>query len=148
MIKIAHRGNYKGKDSIRENTLDYIREALNNGYNVEIDVIMDDGIFRLGHDTPGEKIALHQMTSKNIWVHAKTFETYLSLVTTNVHTFFHDKDDFVFTSYGIKWANTGIMTNDGIMVMPEYSKIATDNINAGLVKPLGICSDNFDLFKL
>ena len=33
MIKIAHRGNYKGRNVDRENTISYIEEAIAAGYN-------------------------------------------------------------------------------------------------------------------
>lgn len=37
MIKIAHRGNYKGRVDERENSPDYIEETIITGYNVEVD---------------------------------------------------------------------------------------------------------------
>ena len=38
MILIAHRGNISGIDDARENSPKYISEALNIGYDVEVDV--------------------------------------------------------------------------------------------------------------
>ena len=53
MVKlISHRGNMKGKNPDRENHPDYIMEALNKGYHVEVDVHYKDGDLYLGHNEP------------------------------------------------------------------------------------------------
>ena len=41
MIYIAHRGNIRGPNPERENSPDYIDEAIQSGYYVEVDVRMD-----------------------------------------------------------------------------------------------------------
>ena len=41
MKLIAHRGNISGIDSERENSPDYIDEAISQGYDVEIDAWYD-----------------------------------------------------------------------------------------------------------
>ena len=38
MIFIAHRGNTKGPNKELENTPGYIDEALDNGFDVEVDI--------------------------------------------------------------------------------------------------------------
>ena len=38
MILISHRGNINGRDEDRENHPEYIQEALDRGYDVEIDL--------------------------------------------------------------------------------------------------------------
>lgn len=144
MIKIAHRGNYKGRDPLRENTKEYIEEAIVAGYDVEIDVWLLDGKWYLGHDFPKEEIELSFMERPQIWTHAKDLRGYVSLYNNpKVHTFWHDKDEFVFTSKGIKWAKCGIHTHDGIIVMPECDTYMSSAISNGFFTPLGICSDNF-----
>ena len=52
MKLISHRGNLNGPNKERENHPDYIWEALQAGYEVEIDVWWVDGKFKLGHDEP------------------------------------------------------------------------------------------------
>lgn len=147
MILIAHRGNYCGRNILRENTLSYLQEALDAGYNVEIDVRWIDGEWRLGHDAPTEIFPYQFMEDSRVWVHAKTFNTYLELYNNpKVHTFWHDEDEFVFTSKNIKWASAGVITMDGIMVMPEYVKHTWDYIT--LNPPLGVCSDDFHAFSI
>ena len=52
MKLIAHRGNINGINPQRENTIDYIEEAIELGYDVEIDLNLHKGGFYLGHDKP------------------------------------------------------------------------------------------------
>jgi hypothetical protein len=149
MIKIAHRGNYKGRNASLENSPAYIYEALNNGYDAEIDVWLLDREWYLGHDFPKYHIQLEWLQDRRLWVHAKNLEGYVSLYNNpKVHVFWHNKDDFVFTSKGIKWANTGVITHDGIMVMPELTPGIIEELRLERIVPLGICSDNFSLFDL
>ena len=149
MIKIAHRGNHAGRIEERENTVSYIEEAITAGYNVEIDVWLIDKQWHLGHDFPDEKIDLSFMERPEIWTHAKNLVGYVSLYNNSkVHTFWHDKDDYVFTSKGIKWCKTHILTYDGVMVMPEFNDYHTSIIKSGFLDPLGVCSDDFRKFLL
>jgi hypothetical protein len=148
VIKIAHRGNYKGRNAERENTVAYIEEAIAAGYNVEIDVWLIEKTLHLGHDFPGESIELSFLERPEIWTHAKNLVGYVSLYNNpKVHVFWHNKDDFVFTSKGIKWCKTHVITYDGVMVMPEFNDYHTEVIRSGNLIPLGICSDNFDKFN-
>lgn len=147
MIRIAHRGNYKGADPLRENTVSYIEEAIAAGFDVEVDVWLLDGKWHLGHDFPGEVVELSFLERPRIWTHAKNLVGYVSLYNNkNAHVFWHNKDDFVFTSKGIKWANAGIVTHDGVVVMPETSSKITYMLQSTNYEPLGVCSDDFGLF--
>ena len=51
MILISHRGNLDGPTPKEENRIEYIENALGEGYQVEVDVWWWDG-FYLGHDEP------------------------------------------------------------------------------------------------
>ena len=44
MILISHRGNIDGPNEVRENSPYYIMEALEAGYDVEIDLWSRNGI--------------------------------------------------------------------------------------------------------
>ena len=50
MKLIAHRGNLHGPNPDKENSTDYINEAIESGYNVEIDVWFINNKWYLGHD--------------------------------------------------------------------------------------------------
>ena len=49
---ISHRGNLTGPNPIRENSIDYIEEAIAEGFDVEVDLWVDDNECYLGHDDP------------------------------------------------------------------------------------------------
>lgn len=149
MIKIAHRGNYSGKNVLRENTKSYIEEAIAAGYDVEVDVWLIGKVWHLGHDFPGEIVPISFLSRPHIWVHAKNLVGYVSLYNNHkVHVFWHDKDEFVYTSKGIKWAYSGIITHDGVMVMPDSIPELVEKIRSGELEPLGVCSDDFGLFQV
>ena len=52
MKLISHRGNTSGPATEKENSPSYIKDALDMGYDVEIDVWNINGIWFLGHDDP------------------------------------------------------------------------------------------------
>lgn len=64
---IAHRGNVKGANPSRENSPDYIGEALNSGYGVEIDAWFVNGQWGLGHDEPKYAIDPEYFFELNDW---------------------------------------------------------------------------------
>jgi hypothetical protein len=144
MILISHRGNINGRNAERENNPDYIEEAIAAGYNVEVDVWLVDGKWMLGHDFPKDEVPLSFFERPEIWTHAKNLIGYVSLYNNSkAHVFWHNKDDFTFTSKGIKWAKTHVLTHDGVMVLPEFNDYHTQLIQLKQIDPLGICSDNF-----
>jgi hypothetical protein len=53
MILVSHRGNISGPNKERENSPQYIQEALDLKYDVEVDVWVNDEIW-LGHDNQFE----------------------------------------------------------------------------------------------
>ena len=75
MILISHRGNIDKIITERENTCDYIQEAINAGYCVEIDVWKFQDELSLGHDSPERSVDLEWLNtrSKSLFVHAKNY---------------------------------------------------------------------------
>jgi len=102
MILISHRGNILGKKKQLENNPDYIENALNLGYDVEVDVWSVDKQFYLGHDEPQYKIERSFLQNKKLWCHAK-----------NIEAFYRMKDE---------------MTSKSICVMPPSSRDLPKNI--------------------
>jgi hypothetical protein len=149
MIKIAHRGNFEGKNAERENTMDYLMIALRAGYEVEVDVWVDiGGYFWVGHDGPAERVDIEFLRRDDVWSHAKDLATLRRLwPEPEVNCFWHDRDEFTFTSKGIKWANFRVPTFDGIMVMPDAHRETMLNIIERRYRPLGICCDDFKEFN-
>jgi hypothetical protein len=147
MIKIAHRGNYDGRNVDRENTPDYVNEAISAGYNVLVDAWLIDKEWMLGADFPLHKVHLSFFERPEVWVRARNLVGYVSLFHNHTaHVFWQHKDDFTFTSKCIKWANKNILTHDGVMVFPEFNDYYMQMIRLGHLDPLGVCSDDFRKF--
>ena len=135
MILISHRGNINGKDEDRENHPEYIQEALDKGYNVEIDVWDIFGSYFLGHDNPEYLVKKEFLNNDKLWCHAKNIEALESMLKDNIHCFWHQEDDVTLTSKGYMWTYPGKkLTANSIAVLPELN-------NEKFKKVLGICSD-------
>jgi hypothetical protein len=132
MILISHRGNLNGK-SDRENSPDYIEEALSQGFDVEVDVWYDGKQFWLGHDKPQYKVSEGFLEHPNLWCHAKNIEGLYSMLEDDIHCFWHQEDDVTLTSRGFFWTYPGKeLTESSIAVLPDSKPT---------VKVKGICSD-------
>lgn len=138
MIKIAHRGNINGKILERENSPDYILEAISKGYDVEIDVWLIKDELYLGHDNPKYIINPSFIENKRLWCHAKNIQAlnYCLKNKKKIHSFWHQNDDYTITSNGFLWTYPGkLLVPSSIAVLPEL----IPNYNTKNV--LGICSD-------
>jgi hypothetical protein len=144
MIYISHRGNVDGKKPHLENKPEYIDEALNLGYDVEIDVWMIEGIILLGHDEPQYGITQHWLNERyeRLWIHCKNIESmewFNSIGGFNY--FWHEEDTMVLTSKNIIWAYPGKQPiNGSVAVMPERG-------NDDISECTGICSDVIKKYK-
>jgi hypothetical protein len=138
MILIAHRGNINGPNPEKENHPDYIKSALSQNYDVEVDVWVVDGKYVLGHDAPNYEVEFDFINrNRNLWLHAKNLDALEKMCTEpHLHYFWHQKDDFVVTSKGYIWTYPGNRLGPhSICVLPE---------NVGLLKLTGcagVCSD-------
>ena len=140
MILISHRGNISGKNLELENKPEYILKAIQEGFQVEIDVWYTEGKFKLGHDEPlyDFPISLLEEYHSILWIHCKNHEALVQMnlidkVGVRLNYFFHDVDYAVLTSKGYIWTIHPI--ENSILVMPE----ATGNIPS--LNTIGVCSD-------
>lgn len=140
MILISHRGNTEGKYVELENRPEYILKAIEEGYQVEIDVWFVDGKFMLGHDEPlyDFPLSILEQYYSVLWIHCKNQEALVQMnlidkVGVRLNYFFHDIDYAVLTSKGYIWSIHSL--ENSILVMPE----ATGNIPNK--ETLGVCSD-------
>jgi hypothetical protein len=143
VIYISHRGNLLGPNPDRENSPPYIVEALNAGYDVEVDVRLVDGVLQLGHDQPQYPTTIDFLSNPSIWVHCKDIET-LDYLTHNgnVHYFWHQSDDVTLTSQGYCWTYPGRqLITGGIAVLPELYP------NWDILLAGGICSDSIGNYR-
>lgn len=145
MYLISHRGNIEGKTKW-ENHPNYIQEAINEGFDVEIDVWFVDDKLYLGHDSPQYKIDHDFLINDKLWCHAKNIES-LQIMNKykNIHYFWHQEDSFTLTSKGIIWQYPiNKVYDNSIFLMPE-------NFNDGKIENIelskGICSDYIKKYK-
>lgn len=139
MKLISHRGNIDGVNPFRENSIEYIIEAIKLGYDVEIDVRYVNNQLFLGHDDSIENIDLEWLDSykKYLWIHCKNIEA-LIFLKEDFNSFYHTNEDYVLTSKGNIWSYSGIRLYPGIIaVLPENQNYSSDE----LYKCYGICSD-------
>lgn len=141
MIYISHRGNLDGKSEKDENNPNYIMQAVNKGYDVEIDVWFENDNFYLGHDQPHYKVNQDFISNKQFWCHAKNTKALYEMSKINCHYFWHQEDDYTITSKGIFWVYPGKpLIKNSICVLPELSNYKDFNC-------LGICSDFINNYK-
>jgi hypothetical protein len=144
MKLIAHRGNTHGPKPDRENSIDYIEEAITEGYDVEIDLRLVNNICYLGHDDPLYSVSMEWLRQYKdlLWIHCKNHAAMEKMSSSAVqfNYFWHETDSYTITSKGIGWVYPGRLPySKSVIVMPE-------NV-CGDIKTLkehvcyGICSD-------
>jgi hypothetical protein len=156
MLFISHRGNITGANPERENRPDYILEALNKGFDVEVDVWAfgnsgnngdQSKLLYLGHDSPDHRISLEflQLHHDRLWCHAKNMLALDHLLQNNLHCFVHNVDDATLTSRNYVWTypDKQLISNSIMVIEGDPQKKLGLYIPNGVV---GICSDHiFDI---
>ena len=144
MILISHRGNLNGPQQSKENSPAYIEKAMAAGFDVEVDVWYSDEKFFLGHDCPQYEISIEFLKDDRLWCHAKNIESLKIMLREGVHCFWHQSDDYTFTSKGYIWGRSHQkLTESTICVMPESITHEEEELRMCL----GICSDYIGRYK-
>lgn len=143
-ILISHRGNTVFTNKSRENSVKYIYEALNQGFDVEIDVWYICDSWYLGHDTPEYKVDFSFLNTNGLWLHAKNGDAfYMLLQHENLTSFWHTTETWVLTSKRDIWTfPNSVLYPGSICVLPELG------YNGNLNKCKGICSDYIFKYKM
>lgn len=149
MILISHRGNVIGADPNRENSPDYIDEALALGIWCEIDLRIKDGGLYLGHDYAQYPISAEFLAKRqnSLWVHCKDYKALQWALSNKLHCFWHQEDDYTITSQQYIWVYPGkSVPHDwqSVIVMPEQH-MTIEEIKT--LEIYGICSDIPGLIK-
>lgn len=141
MIFISHRGNLRGSNPEMENNPIYVTEALDQGYDVEVDVWFRNGEFWLGHDKPQYLVDYKFLTNDKLWCHAKNVDALIEMKKYVIHYFWHEHDNVTLTSKNYIWAYPRLGNLKGtISVLPE--------IAGGSIKMCkGVCSDQIEKYK-
>ena len=145
MILISHRGNLDGRVVEKENHPNYIDEAINAGFDVEIDIWHNDGVLYLGHDSIQYQIDSIWLKNRieYLWIHCKNIDAieWFNEYGSDFNYFWHQEDTVTLTSKNYIWAYPGKQPIErSIAVMPE---LYDDKITACM----GICSDYIIKYK-
>lgn len=142
---ISHRGNLNGPNPERENHPDYIMEAIDAGFEVEVDLWVVNGELFLGHDKPEFTIYPGFLINFRgiLWVHCKNVAAveWIRERGISLNYFWHDTDTMTLTSLNNIWAYPGKQPiKDSIAVMPEW-------YNDDITQCSGVCSDFIQKYK-
>jgi len=132
-----------GRIPNNENNPNYIDEAINAGFDVEVDMWWVDGRVYLGHDNPQYEVDNEWLVDRadKLWVHCKNVELLNWIRSTILHWFWHENDTMVLTSKNYMWVHSGKQPIVGsIAVMPEIH-------NESISKCIGVCSDYINNYK-
>lgn len=135
MIRIAHRGNTKGPNPLEENKPEYLLQAVNDGYDCEVDVWLIDNEIWLGHDRPDYKVDKEFISNPRFWNHAKNLNALHYMLENKIHCFWHEGDERTLTSKGYIWTYPyKEVTEKSIICLQHELDVAPQGC-------LGICSD-------
>lgn len=121
---ISHRGNLNGPNKNLENSIEYINEAFNRGFDAEIDIRYINNRFYLGHDEPEYEAPIDWLVANKdkLLIHCKDIQSMniFSQMKDLFHFFGHDNDSYVLTSrnYIMTIPRVKLLANS-ILVMPE-----------------------------
>jgi len=139
---LAHRALINGPDKNRENNPKYIEECIKLGFDVEVDIWYEYGLF-LGHDSPQYPISLSRLQLKRdqLWIHCKNFVALNEFVNYGhkLNYFWHENDNYTLTSNNKTWqAHTKEVSKNSIIVdlnlENDYNDPRLKNIH-------GVCTD-------
>jgi hypothetical protein len=139
MIIIAHRGLLEGPNATTENHPAQLELAIEQNFNVEVDVRVIEGRIILGHDNPDYEVDFDWLLSiaPFSWFHCKNIDAVLFFKNdpNKLHYFWHEEDTLTLTSKGYLWVYPGKQpVKNSISVLPEL-------YNDDVSQCIGICTD-------
>lgn len=137
MELISHRGNVERKIIEEENKVDYVLNAIDQGFDCEIDVWCKNKLF-LGHDEAQYEVPMNFLFSysSKLWIHCKNLEA-LEVLSRfkKLNIFWHQEDDFTLTSKGFIWTYPGKqICRNSVIVSDKASSYKNANC-------FGVCAD-------
>lgn len=141
MKLISHRGNLTSINPELENTQDYIQQAIDLGYDVEIDVRLTAGYLFLGHDAPDYYVPLDWLLERKdkLWVHTKNFAALNFLIDRDLKIFYHQKENHtIINNCNLIWSHD-LSEASSKSIIPLLSLEEIQSFDGKTV--YGICSD-------
>ena len=149
MKYISHRGNLNGRNEDLENRPKYIDYAIKNGYDVEIDIRLINGVLFLGHDKEQYPVSIDWLIKRKeyLWIHCKDFFSLsylLGLSNNPLKVFYHKNEEYTIISNNNIWSHNQSVI-DNRCIIPLLSKEEIESW-----KPMnvyGVCSDYIEILK-
>lgn len=139
MKLIAHRGNISGPHPTRENEPAYLDEAIECGFDVEVDLWYMDGKWWLGHDGPQYEVSPDWITKREdvLWCHCKNLSALNQMVEGMggyINYFWHESDTYTLTSWGYIWTYPEKPCGPNSILVDLTGKASHDGL-------MGVCTD-------
>ena len=144
---ISHRGNLTGPNPERENSISFIEEAIHEGFDVEIDLRVENDQCYLGHDKSQYSISMEWLRKYKdiLWIHCKNREALEKLSNSPIefNYFWHERDSYTLTSKGIGWVLVGQYPySNSVIVLPESISLYSMPYGAEYMNSsYGVCTD-------
>ena len=145
---ISHRGNLRGPQPEQENKPDYIDAAINELYEVEVDIRYIEGNFYLGHDNPEYFVDLHWIKERSDFLifHCKNLPA-LYLLKDQHHCFWHENDCYTLTTNKKIWTYPGQYVGPDCIIV-DLEPPTKEKMEAWKTQGCyGICSDYADIIS-
>ena len=143
---ISHRGNIEGINPSREDSLEYVKEALEKGYHCMVDVWLVGGRHvALGVESACYQTTIEFLQNERLICNARSPEALEFLLRNEVHCF-AASSTFSLTNGGLIWVKPGgKITPRGVLTLPEWTM---PDVGAIASLPCaGICSNQIAQVK-
>jgi hypothetical protein len=144
---ISHRGNITSMQPDRENSIKYIEEAIEQGFNVMVDIwVIGKTNLALGYNRPQHQVTLEFLKQNNIICNARSINTLNILIDNNVHCFYDTNEGISMTSGGLIWTTSDhSVVPRSIYFLPERCLVNVGE--AAHIVCAGVCSDRIQEVK-
>lgn len=138
-LLISNRGNLNGINNQRENSPDYVKEALDKGYYVVVDVWAIGKHLAIGTHYAQHVVSIDFLQNPRIFARTNNVSTLTSLLESKVHCFLNIQDSL--TNGGLLWRGypTLEVTPRCIVYMPEWMLGDINKVHDVICT--GICSN-------
>jgi hypothetical protein len=146
-LLISNKGNINGIVPERENSIQYVQEALDLGFLVVVDVfLIGQNQVATGCEVPQYSTTVEFLKNTNIICRAQSIECLEFLLSNQVHCFYHKHDRCSLTNGGLLWTRPGSnITKSCVFNLPEI--IMPDVTTIKDIECVGICSNFIKLIK-
>jgi len=135
MLYISNKGNISGRDPKKENTVEYLLQAVQDGYCIKTDLWVIKGRLVTGNDFPANGIILDRFEKDKLLIQARNLPALLFLLENGYHCFWRESDDIVLTNKNFVLSFNNSLIPKCIVMNPEK------NIISEWSNYLGLCSD-------